>query len=261
MRVSLPGLLMAAIVGVSPFIPAASWAQTPAVAATVAPTAPVASPGRDDATLAQIKSAFQDRFPGIDVTAVNATAFSGLYEIQMGLDLLYTNAAVDYILQGSLIDAKKRVDLTAARLEKLTAVSFDSLPLASAIKQVKGTGARQMAIFEDPNCGYCKQLHKTLEHVDDITVYTFLFPILSTDSELKARNIWCAKDQAQAWRDWMIGNKVPATAECETPVEELLALGRKMMVQGTPAIIFADGSRVNGALPVAALKERLDALN
>jgi thiol:disulfide interchange protein DsbC len=204
-----------------------------------------------------VRKSFQERFPGIDIVVVKHTRFPGLYEVQIGMDLVYTDANVDYLMQGSLIDARSRTDLTAERLEELSKVSFSSLPLELAVKQVKGDGTRQIAVFEDPNCGYCKRLHETLKDVDNITIYTFLFPILSPDSTVKARNIWCAKDQAATWRNWMLEGKTPPEAKCETPVETVLALGRKMMVQGTPAIIFADGSRVNGALPLDALNKKL----
>ena len=127
-----------------------------------------------------------------------------------------------------------------------------------AIKQVTGDGSRKIAVFEDPNCGYCKRLHQALKEVDNITVYTLLFPILSPDSTVKARNIWCAKDQAATWKAWMQDGVVPPDAACDAPIDKMLALGRKLMVQGTPAIIFADGSRVNGALPLDALQQKLD---
>lgn len=206
-----------------------------------------------------ITRAFEQRFPGIRVDAVRVTPMGGIYEVQVGMDLLYTDAQVDYVLQGSLIDAKARRDLTAERLEVLQQVAFDSLPLDRAIRQVKGTGARKVAVFEDPNCGYCKQLHRTLEDVDDVTVYTFLFPILTPDSATKSRDIWCAPDPAKAWKAWMLKGEQPATADCPTPIQENLALGRKLNIQGTPALFFADGSRVNGALPLDALKQKLDA--
>ncbi|MGB6007177.1 DsbC family protein [Castellaniella sp.] len=206
-----------------------------------------------------ITRAFEQRFPGIRVDAVRLTPMGGIYEVQVGLDLLYTDAQVDYVLQGSLIDAKARRDLTAERLEALQQVAFDSLPLDHAIRQVKGTGARKVAVFEDPNCGYCKQLHRTLEDVDNVTVYTFLFPILTPDSATRSRDIWCAPDPAKAWKAWMLNGEQPATADCPTPIQENLALGRKLNIQGTPALFFADGSRVNGALPLDALKKKLDA--
>ena len=256
------GLLTAALVsGLCALAPVqAAQAQSAAATESVSPAISSASAAPLASTLSAIEKAFESRFPGIDITAVSPTPFAGLYEVQIGTDMLYTDANVDYLLQGSLIDAKTRTDLTAQRLAKLTEVSFDSLPLHLAIKQVKGDGSRKLAVFEDPNCGYCKQLHKTLTQIDNTTVYTLLFPILSPDSETKSRNIWCAKDQATTWREWMVNGKTPATADCETPVKELLALGRKLMVQGTPAIIFADGSRVNGALPLGALKEKLDSV-
>jgi len=226
--------------------------STPSDAAVTA-TAPTPQQAR------AIIQAFEKRFPGIRVDAVRLTPMGGIYEVQVGLDLLYTDAQVDYVLQGSLIDAKARRDLTAERLEILQQVAFDSLPLDHAIRQVKGTGARKVAVFEDPNCGYCKQLHHTLEDVDDVTVYTFLFPILTPDSTTRSRNIWCAADPAKAWKAWMLHGQQPAEADCPTPIQDNLALGRKLNIQGTPALFFADGSRVNGALPLDALKKKLDA--
>lgn len=207
-----------------------------------------------------ITKSFEGRFPGIHVDLVRVTPMPGLYEIQVGMDLLYTDADANYVLQGSLIDARSRKDLTAERLEALQQVAFDSLPLDRAIKQVKGDGSRQLAVFEDPNCGYCKQLHQTLRDVDNVTVYTFLFPILTPDSTTKSRDIWCAPDRAKAWKDWMIDGKAAPEAKCDTPIEANLALGRKLNIQGTPALFFSDGSRVNGALPLDALKKKLDAL-
>ncbi len=217
------------------------------------------APAQSDSTQAVTRT-FEQRFPGIHVDAVRVTPMNGIFEIQVGMDLLYTDAQVDYVLQGSMIDAHARRDLTAERLEALQQVAFGSLPLEHAIKQVKGTGARKVAVFEDPNCGYCKQLHRTLDDVDDVTVYTFLFPILTPDSATRSRDIWCAADPAKAWKAWMLDGKEPAKAECDTPIQDNLTLGRKLNVQGTPALFFADGTRVNGALPLEALKKKLDAL-
>ncbi|WP_323011825.1 thioredoxin fold domain-containing protein [Castellaniella sp.] len=224
-----------------------------------APDAKVLSTAATPEQIQTISQAFGQRFPGIQVDAVRLTPMPGIFEIQVGLDLVYADDQVNYVLQGSLIDAKARRDLTAERLELLQQVAFDSLPLERAIRQVKGTGARQIAVFEDPNCGYCKQLHQTLESIDDVTVYTFLYPILSPDSNTKSRDIWCASDPAATWKSWMVRGEVPATADCSTPIDENLALGRQLNVRGTPAIFFADGSRVNGALPLDALKQKLDA--
>lgn len=205
----------------------------------------------------QVRQRFDQRFPGLGVNEVSATPFAGLYEIRIGTDLLYADAEVNYVLQGSLIDAKSRRDLTAQRMAKLSEVDFDTLPLENAIKQVKGDGSRRIAVFEDPNCGYCKLLHQNLRNIDNVTVYTFLYPILSQDSHERSRNIWCADDRAAVWKNWMLDGKQPTAAQCETPIETNLALGRGLMVTGTPAIFFADGSRINGALAAEALEEKL----
>lgn len=276
---SLAALLMSVSLSVvaqpaSPPVPATqpvSNAQNAAPAMAATETTPdesmVPADGTDASgslspeTTAAITKAFESRFPGIHVDGVRTTPMSGIYEVQVGMDLVYTDATVDYVLQGSLIDAKAKRDLTAARLESLQQVAFDTLPLKDAIKIVKGDGSRKLATFEDPNCPYCKQLHHTLASVDNVTVYVFLFPILAPDSATKSRDIWCAADPAKAWTDWMVDGKAAATAsaDCKTPLQENLALGRKLNVQGTPALFFGNGTRVNGALPLASLKEKLDA--
>ena len=206
---------------------------------------------------AQIQKRFEERFPGVGVTEVQPTPFDGLFEIRIGTDMLYVNPEVDFVLQGSLIDAKSRSDLTAERIARLSEVEFDSLPLENAIKQVKGDGSRRMAVFEDPNCGYCKLLHRSLENIDNVTVYTFLYPILSQDSHVRSRNIWCSSDSAATWKAWMLESVQPSEAQCDTPIESNLALGRGLMVTGTPAIFFEDGSRVNGAIPADGLEQKL----
>jgi len=208
--------------------------------------------------LIRVRQAFLARFPGVPLNGVAITPFAGVYELHVDQDLLYTDAQVNYLMQGSLIDAQSRTDLTARRLQVLNRVEFASLPLELAIKQVHGSGKHRIVVFEDPNCRYCKLLHQTLAQMDDVTIYTFLFPILSEDSAVKARDIWCAPNRVQVWQDWMRNGQVPATAQCTTPIPTLLALGRDLRIQGTPALFFTDGSRISGALPLELLQDKLN---
>lgn len=236
-----------------------AWAQStkpataqPAAAQSAAPDQVSAS----DAATKAVEKRFSELFNDVPVTAVRRTPY-GIYEVQVGSDLVYTDDKVSWVMEGPLIDAASRRDVTRERLEKLGSVSFDELPLDLAVKQVRGNGARKMAVFEDPNCGYCKQLHKTLKDEDNLTIYTFLYPILAPDSTTKSRDVWCAKNPAQAWSDWMVDGKTPPTAECDAPTQQVLALGQKLMVRGTPAIFFQDGSRLNGAAPLEMIRSRL----
>lgn len=209
--------------------------------------------------LTQTKQKFESQFEGIVVDEVSATPFEGVLELRLGKDVLYTNPDVDFVLQGSLVDVKSRTDLTAERLEQLNRVDFTSFPLDKAIKIVKGDGSRQMVVFEDPNCIYCKRLHQSFAELDNITVYSLLYPILTPDSRAKSEHVLCADDAAAAWADWMVNNKTPQEKTCETPIDELLQLGLSLGVQGTPAVFFEDGSRANGWLPADQLEQRLQA--
>ncbi len=200
-------------------------------------------------------------FPKID--EVTKTPIPGLYELRIGSEVLYTDEQGNYLIEGSLIDTKTRSNLTEARVAKLTAIDFSKLPLKDAIVWKQGTGARKLVVFADPNCGYCKKFERDLQQVKDVTVYTFLYPILGGDSPDKSRNIWCAKDSIKVWRDWMIeGTTIPAStaASCDTSaLQRNVALGRKYRISGTPGLVFEDGTHKPGAIPPAQVEQLLAA--
>ena len=197
------------------------------------------------------------------VETVTKTPYGGLYEVVLKSgEIVYTDDQVSFIIDGSVIDAKSRKNVTQARQNQLSAIDFNALPLEQAVKVVRGNGSRSIATFEDPNCVYCKKLAKELQGMKDVTVYTFLYPILTPDSAEKSKNIWCAKDRSQAWTDWMVEAKapaaVPASAKCDiSAIEKNLALGRKLRIQGTPTIFLTDGSRIGGYVTVAELDKTL----
>lgn len=197
---------------------------------------------------------------GLKIDSVKLTPYSGLYEIRAGGVILYADKTGTYLFEGDIINTKTQINVTNERREELAKIKFSDLPLDSALKMVKGNGKRVIAIFEDPNCGYCKRFRATtLKEVDNITVYTFMYNILSQDSVNKSKAIWCSADRNKAWDDWMIGGKLPAPApaNCDTPNEKIFALGRQMNIQGTPAIYFADGSRIAGAIDAKGLEAKL----
>ena len=197
---------------------------------------------------------------GVKIESIKKTPYAELYEIRAAGDILYTDKKGEYIFIGNVFNAKTSQNLTKERIDEINKVKFSDLPFESAMKMVKGDGKRMMAIFEDPNCGYCKQFRKTtLKEVDNVTVYTFMLNILSEDSSVKSKNIWCAPDRNKAWDDWMISNIAApsAPANCATPNEKISALARKLRIQGTPAIFFVDGSRIPGAIDLKTLEAKL----
>lgn len=208
---------------------------------------------------AAIRKTLGERIPQLQqIDEVRPTPMKGLYEVRIGTDLFYTDAQGNYLIQGELIDTRARRNLTEDRITKLTAVDFKALPLQDAVTIVRGDGSRKLAVFEDPNCGYCKRFERDLQNVDNVTVYLFLYPILSPDSAEKSRNIWCAKDPEAAWKDYMLREKAPAAASCDTAaLQRNLAFGRKHKITGTPTLIFADGSRVPGAIGAQDVDRRL----
>ncbi len=198
---------------------------------------------------------------GTKVEGVAKSGYLGLYEVYADGTIFYTDEKVSAIVVGGqLIDAKTMKNVTDERMRKLTAIRFGDLPLERAIKQVRGDGRRVLATFEDPNCGYCKRLAKELQKLDNVTVYTFLLPILSEDSVRKSRQIWCAPDRAKAWNDWMVDGKAPTGREdCDTSaITKNQDFGRKLNISGTPTLFFGDGERIPGAVPLARIEQKLN---
>ena len=210
---------------------------------------------------AVIRKNLSERIPQLQkIDEISKTPVNGLYEVRVnGTDIFYTDADANYLIQGNLIDTRQRRNLTEERIDKLTAVNFDSLPLKDAFTVVRGNGKRKVAVFEDPNCGYCKRFERDLDKVTNVTVYTFLYPILSPDSAEKSKNIWCAKDKAKAWQDYMLRDQPLPAASCDvSAITRNLELGRKHKITGTPTLIFADGSRVPGAINAQQIEKYLN---
>jgi len=202
---------------------------------------------------AQIRKNISERLPQLKaVDEVSKTAIPGLYELRVnGSEIYYTDAQGNYLIEGNMIDLRAKRNLTEERVAKLTAVKFDDLPFKDAFTIVRGNGKRKLAVFEDPNCGYCKRFERDMQKVDNVTIYMFLYPILGPDSGEKSKAIWCAKDPGKTWQDWMVRDQTaPAPAAgCDTgALARNVELGRKYKVTGTPTLVFIDGSRVPGAI-------------
>lgn len=211
---------------------------------------------------AVIRKNLPERLPQLKtIDEINKTGIPGLFEIRVnGSEIFYTDSQANYLIMGNLIDTQARRNLTEERLEKLSAVKFDELPFKDAFTIVRGTGKRKLAVFEDPNCGYCKRFERDLQKLDNVTVYMFLYPILGPDSSEKSKAIWCAKEPAKAWQDWMLRDKQPPgpTNGCDsTALARNVELGRNHRINGTPTIILSNGQRIPGAVDDKHLEKAL----
>ncbi len=216
-----------------------------------------AGAGAQEATL---RKNLGERVPQLQkIDEVSKTPIAGLYEIRVnGTEIYYADAEGNYLVQGNLIDTRQRRNLTEERVDKLSAISFDALPFKDAFTIVRGNGKRKLAVFEDPNCGYCKRFERDLQKVDNVTIYMFLYPILSADSTDKSKAIWCAKDKGKAWQDWMVRDKPIVAATCDTAaIERNVEVGHKHKINGTPTLIFSDGTRVPGAITAVQVEKYL----
>ncbi|MEX3937361.1 DsbC family protein [Paraburkholderia phymatum] len=224
-------------------------------------TAALGCSAQADQTTDKLKATLQSRLAEASIKSVTKSPIAGLYEVNLGSQIIYSDATGDYLLLGEMVDAKSRKNLTEARLAEINRIDFASLPFGDAVKVVKGNGSRKIAVFSDPNCPYCKQLESTLKSMDNITVYTFLYPVLSPDSTVKSKSIWCSADRAKAWEAWMQDRRAPtAPGTCDTAaIDKNLKLGQSMNVSGTPTIFLADGRRLPGAVPAEELDKALSA--
>ena len=206
----------------------------------------------------RVKAELQKRLTEAPIDGVRRIPYGGLYEVTVGGDIFYTDAKAEFLVAGSIIDLKTKENVTEARIRQVNMIKWESLPLDRAIKIVRGNGSRKIALFEDPNCGYCKRLHRDLQGATDLTMYVFLYPILSPDSMEKSKAIWCSADPGQLWLDHMVKEVViSGDTKCATPIDQNLALGQSKKIHGTPTIIFENGDRVPGAIALADLEKKL----
>lgn len=211
---------------------------------------------------AQIRRVVEAKLNGVKVEGVQPGPL-GLFEVRFrssdGVRVVYTDANATHIFLGKIYDTKSDRDLTEERLRKLNVVRFDSLPLHQAVKIQRGNGKRVLVMFSDPYCPYCKKFEQTLQQVDDITVYVFMYPVIKPDLADHSRAVWCSPDRGKAWLDLALRGNPPSTSPaCETPVEKNLELGHKLGVNSTPTLFLASGERISGAVSAADLRELLD---
>lgn len=252
--VALAGLL--AVIG-SPF------AQTSAPAAKTAAAKPAAAKAAASETgdTATIKKLMEEKFPGASISNIVKSPYAGLYEVQFDDQLVYTDAKVSYVFVGAMYDASSKRNLTEEKMRKLTRVAWDSLPLDLAMKKVKGNGQRKLVVFADADCPFCARLENELKNVDNVTIYTFVYPIdqLHPDAARKTRLIWCAPDRVAAWDAWFETKALPDNkGDCDTPLDKTYALGQKLRINATPTLVFADGSMIPGALPAPRLEAEIN---
>ena len=210
----------------------------------------------------QVKTEIQKKLgTNVKVRSVAASPVSGLYEVLVGNEIFYTDTSGKYLIQGEIIELASGKNLTELRQADLNRIKWVDLTQANAIKIVRGNGSRQLAVFSDPNCGYCKRLEKSLQQLDNVTIYTYLIPILSPDSAQKSKQIWCSSDPYKSYTDWMINGISPSgKSDCNTPLDKNMAFAKTYGITGTPTLFFTDGSRFPGAVQINDIEKKFSSL-
>jgi len=261
MRLLLSTLMLAALCLALPPTAVAQETKPGAAAVAESPKPDAASDAVVAKDAAGVKRLLEAKFPGAVIASVAKSPYFGLYEVQFDERIVYTDADVTYVVVGAIFNADSKQNLTEARMRELSRVAWDALPLDLAFKRVKGNGTRKLALFADADCPYCKRLEADIRRLDDVTIYTFLFPIdqLHPDSSRKSAILWCAPDRAKAWDEFFVSGKLPANrGDCPTPIKDTARLGERLHVAATPTLVFADGSIVPGAIPFAQLESEIN---
>ena len=210
----------------------------------------------------QIRSDLQKKIGESNkIKSVSPSPILGIYEVLVGSDIFYTDVNSKYIIQGEMIEVANGKNITEQRKNDLNRIKWSDLTPANAFKVVRGNGSRQLAIFSDPNCGYCKRLEKSLQELNNVTVYTYLVPILSPDSAKKSKQIWCSSDPQKTYDDWMLNGITPTgNGDCTTPLDKNLAFAKTYGITGTPTLFFIDGSRFPGAARITDIEQKFSTL-
>lgn len=207
---------------------------------------------------AAIRAEMGKKFPYSKIISVSKTPYFGLYEVVFDNQLVYTDEKMSYLFSGNIIDMHTMKNLTKARENQLYAIVFDNLPFDLAIKNVKGSGKRRLAVFTDPNCGYCKKLEKEMVNLTDATIYVFVLPILP-GSEEKAKAIWCSPGRLKAWEDHMLRGVEPQSdMACDTAALVKISMhAKKLGINVTPTLVFENGAIKPGTLTLDLIEEHL----
>jgi thiol:disulfide interchange protein DsbC len=210
----------------------------------------------------QIRSDLQKKVgSSTKIKSVSPSPIPGIYEVLVGNEIFYTDANSKYLIQGEIIEIATGKNITEQKQADLNRIKWSELNTSNALKVVRGNGSRQLAVFSDPNCGYCKRLDKSLQQLDNVTIYTYLIPILSPDSAQKSKQIWCSADPQKTYIDWMINGIAPSgKGECSTPLDKNMAFAKTYGITGTPTIFFTDGSRFPGAVQIVDIEKKFSSL-
>jgi thiol:disulfide interchange protein DsbC len=210
----------------------------------------------------QIRSDLQKKVgSSTKIKSVSPSPIPGIYEVLVGNEIFYTDANSKYLIQGEIIEIATGKNITEQKQADLNRIKWSELNTSNALKVVRGNGSRQLAVFSDPNCGYCKRLDKSLQQLDNVTIYTYLIPILSPDSAQKSKQIWCSADPQKTYIDWMINGVAPSgKSDCATPLDKNMAFAKTYGITGTPTLFFTDGSRFPGAVQIADIEKKFSSL-
>ncbi len=200
---------------------------------------------------------------GVVPTSLKATPVPGIFEAKFDSDIVYVSGDGRYIFSGDLIDLQSKTSLTEAARSTERKALVDSIDASKTIEfKAKGEEKRVLYVFTDVECPFCVKMHKEVPALNDkgVTVRYLAYPRAGVGSPAykKMVNVWCADNKQDALTKVKNGEEIP-TKECTNPVADDFELGQKLGVNGTPALLTADGQMIPGFRPADQLVKMLDA--
>lgn len=220
------------------------------------------NPASEVSAVEDITARLRARFPDTAGARI-ARAWAGWWSVTKGQEVLFVDDGLTLIINGDVVRLADGRSITQElRAAAQPKVDVAALPVADAIRfgSAQRPG-RRLIVISDPDCPYCRELERSLERLDGVEVLVFPMPIveLHPGAVDVSDAIWCAKDRAAAWRDYLLRGKQPPAraAGCLTPTERNVQLAESLGVQGTPALIFPDGTLVPGLIPLERIETML----
>ncbi len=185
-----------------------------------------------------------------EIKGVKPSVIDGLFEVQVGGQIIYLTADGEKVVSGEIYDLKNKKSITEAASNKLRKTALEQVADSDKIIYKAKNEKYKVTIFTDISCPYCTKIHKQVPKLNDlgITVEYLAFPRAGAGSKTakKMQKIWCAENRTVALTNAKVDDKFPSKSCDGNQVDKQFELGVQLGVQATPTMILSDGELLAG---------------
>lgn len=209
-----------------------------------------------------VREAIKTRLEGLgqEVAAIEPSPVVGWYSVDLGGESVYISGDGRYFVRGQIVDLDTREPIDeprkqAARRDALSTMDVSSMVVYPA---VTGPAKYALTVFTDVDCPYCRRFHRKVPALNELGVevrYVFLpLQSLHPDAYRKSVQVWCAEDRRAAMDAAKQGDEpVAAREDCVAPVDDHLAVAKRLGINGTPTGVSPGGRIVPLASDAGAI--------